>query len=265
MSEDIQEVAVDTVQEGNEVSEATVAAPYEEEARSQGWKPKEEYEGDPDKWRPAKEFYERGELFGKIDSMGRELKETRKAMKMLQEHNSQIKQAEYNNALRELKALQKKHLQDGEADEYLATSELLTDLKAEQKAREIYKEVQPTQVDPRLTAWISQNKWYETDQVMRDHADIIGQRYAASHPNEDPEDVLKVVTQEIKKRFSDKFTNPNRNKPGAVGGSSTPSTTAAKSFTMSEDEKRVMNTFIRTGVMSKDDYIKQLKLIRGEV
>ena len=40
--------------------------PYESEAREQGWKPKEEYEGDPEKWRPAKEFVERGELFGKI-------------------------------------------------------------------------------------------------------------------------------------------------------------------------------------------------------
>jgi len=34
---------------------------------------------------------------------------------------------------------------------------------------------------------------------------------------------------------------------------------------MSEDEKRVMNTFVRTGVMSKEDYIAQLKLIRGVV
>ena len=65
--------------------------PYESEAREQGWKPKEEYEGDPEKWRPAKEFVERGELFGKIDVLGRELKETKKALKLLQEHNSKIK------------------------------------------------------------------------------------------------------------------------------------------------------------------------------
>ena len=43
---------------------------YEDEARNQGWKPKDEYEGDPTKWRPAKDFVERGELFGKIDHMG---------------------------------------------------------------------------------------------------------------------------------------------------------------------------------------------------
>ena len=85
---------------------------YEQQAREQGWRPKEEYEGDPEKWRPAKEFVERGELFGKIDHMGKELKETRKALKMLQEHHSKVKETEYNNALKELKALQKKHLEE---------------------------------------------------------------------------------------------------------------------------------------------------------
>ena len=61
--------------------------PYEEQAREQGWRPKEEFDGDESKWRPAKEFVERGELFGKIDSLGKELKDTKKALKMLQEHH----------------------------------------------------------------------------------------------------------------------------------------------------------------------------------
>ena len=31
-----------------------------EEARKQGWVPEDEWKGDPDKWRPAEEFVERG-------------------------------------------------------------------------------------------------------------------------------------------------------------------------------------------------------------
>ena len=83
--------------------------PYEDQAREQGWKPKEEFEGDPEKWRPAKEFVERGELFNKIDSMGKELKETRKALKMLQEHHAKVKEIEFKRAVEELKMAQKKH------------------------------------------------------------------------------------------------------------------------------------------------------------
>ena len=52
--------------EPQEPQEPIASDPYELEAREQGWKPQDEYEGDPNKWRPAKEFVERGELFGKI-------------------------------------------------------------------------------------------------------------------------------------------------------------------------------------------------------
>ena len=85
---------------------------YEVTAREQGWVPKEEYQGDPEKWRGAKEFVERGELFGKIDSMGKELKETRKALKMLQEHHSHVQEAEYKRAVDEPKTFQTQHLEE---------------------------------------------------------------------------------------------------------------------------------------------------------
>jgi len=236
------------------------APPYEQEAREQGWRPKDEWEGDPDKWRPAKEFYERGELFGKIDHMGKELKETRKALKMLQEHHTKVKETEYNRAVDELKALQKQHLEAGDSDKYLETTELLTDLKTEQKARAIVQENTPPPADPRFVDWTEKNKWYTKDTKMRDYADMIGSDYAKKHPGTDPEDVLVYVTQEVKERFRDKFTNPNRAKPSAVEGGGNAAASNKTEFKMTEDERKVMNTFVRTGVMTKEDYIKELKL-----
>ena len=97
MSEELQQVQVEQteVQQPEQKQVTPEVDSYELQAREQGWKPKEEYEGDPEKWRPAKEFVERGELFGKIDTMGKELKETRKALKMLQEHHSKVKETEF--------------------------------------------------------------------------------------------------------------------------------------------------------------------------
>ena len=236
--------------------------PIEVEAREQGWKPKEEYEGDPTKWRPAKEFVERGELFGKIDHMGKELKETRKALKMLQDHHTKVRETEYNRALTELKALQKKHLEEGNSDGYLETTELLTDLKAEQKAREVVQQNTPNQPDPRFLNWVSANKWYEKDTEMRKYADTLGAGYAASNPGIDPEEVLQYVTKEVRTRFSTKFVNPNREKPSTVEGASTGAANKS-SFELTDDERKVMNTFVRAGVMSKEDYIAQVKQMRG--
>lgn len=237
---------------------------YEQAARDQGWVPKEEYQGDPEKWRDAKEFVERGELFGKIDSMGKELKETRKALKMLQEHHSKVKETEYKRAVDELKALQKKHLEEGNSDGYLEATELLTDLKAEQKARQVVEESTPKQTgqDPRFTEWVGQNKWYTQDAKLREFADVVGLGYAQQHPGIDPAEVLKYVTIQVKETFKDKFQNPNRNKPNSVEGASTPRA-GKESFQMSEDERKVMNTFVRTGIMTKEAYIEELKKMRG--
>lgn len=235
---------------------------YEVEAREQGWRPKEEWQGDPEKWRPAKEFVERGELFGKIDHMGKELKETRKALKMLQEHHTKVKETEYNRAIDELKALQKQHLADGDADKYLEATELLTDLRTEQKAREIVHETAAPVVDVRFTDWQEKNTWYTKDSRMRDYADMVGMDYAKRNPGIDPVDVLKFVTGEVKERFKDRFQNPARTKQ-SVESSTSGATPKSTEFKMTEDERKVMNTFVRTGAMSKEDYIKELKTLRG--
>lgn len=238
--------------------------PYEQEARSQGWVPKEEYQGDPGKWRGSKEFVERGELFGKIDSLGKELKETKKALTMLQDHHTKVKETEYKRAVDELKALQKQHLEEGNSDGYIETTELLTELKAEQAVRKA-QEDQPknTGVDPRFVQWVNDNRWYNADQEMREYADTLGLGFASRNPNMDPEDVLKYVTSQVKSRFKDKFQNPNRNKPSTVEGTSNSAPVKVNSFELSEEEKKVMNTFVRAGVMSKDEYIAQVKSMRG--
>ena len=265
MNEELQAVQTEVVPDTTvvETPEATPQVdPIEAEARAQGWVPKEEYTGDPEKWRGPKEFVERGELFGKIDHMGKELKETRKALKMLQDHHTKVRETEYNRALTELKALQKKHLEEGNSDGYLETTELLTDLKAEQKAREVVQQNVPNQPDPRFINWVSANKWYEKDAEMRKYADTLGAGYAASNPGIDPEEVLQYVTKEVRTRFSTKFVNPNREKPSTVEGASTGAANKS-SFELTDEERKVMNTFVRAGVMSKEDYIAQVKQMRG--
>jgi len=262
---DAPEVDLDVDESHQETQTTEQPTQYEVDAREMGWRPKTEWEGDPDKWRDAKEFVERGELYGKIDTMGKELKETRKALKMLQEHHTKVRETEYKRAVDELKALQKKHLENGDSDGYIETTEILTDLRAEQKARQVVAEVTPkNQVDPRFTDWVSENSWYEKNVDMRDYADIIGQGYAAKNPGIDPELVLRYVAKEVKSKFKDSFQNPNREKPTAVEGETSRGASKGKSsFELTEDERKVMNTFIRQGILTKEEYIEQVRAMRG--
>jgi hypothetical protein len=51
-----------------------VLTEIEQRASSRGWVPKDEWDGDPEEWRPAKEFIDRGELFKKIEDKIEQLK-----------------------------------------------------------------------------------------------------------------------------------------------------------------------------------------------
>jgi hypothetical protein len=73
-----------------------------------GWVPKDEWDGDPEQWRPAKEFVDRGELFKKIEIKIRTiLKSLNELLRTLA--NIMLKSAKWNikRALTDLKAQKK--------------------------------------------------------------------------------------------------------------------------------------------------------------
>ena len=56
---------------------------------------------------------------------------------------------------------------------------------------------------------------------------------------------------------------PNRNKPGAVEGSTAKGSKSESSITLDDDERRVMQRFVRTGVMTEKQYLDELKRVKG--
>jgi len=93
---------------GTEVpGEAKPLSRIQEEAINQGWVPKEEFAGEEDEFIDAAEFVRRGELFRKIESQSKEMKELRKALNGLAGHNAKIREVEYKRAVDDLKAQKK--------------------------------------------------------------------------------------------------------------------------------------------------------------
>lgn len=270
--------AEEIVEEKPEVKKEEVKAeekPQEEEvneytddeiqALDNGWKPKDQWQGDPKKWVPADEYNRRGELFSKIDTMGRELRENKKALRMLQEHHGKVKEAEYNRALESLKAAKKQALIDGNADAVLEADEQLLDIKAARIADENTRKTVSKEPHPNFVAWVEKNNWYAQDEEMRMAADDIGIAHAKTHPEKSPEDVLKYVEFRIKKSYPEKFTNQNRNRPSTVAGREVQSgnKTIKDTFELTDEERKVMNTFVADGIMTKEQYIADLKTIKG--
>lgn len=239
----------------------------EDIARASGWKPKEEYAGDPAKWVSAETFVAKGELIERIESLGKKLKDSEKTIKLLTEHHNKVKESEFKRAVEFLKQQKKQAYESGDVDKIIELDDKIAEIKETQKAQKdaFAEDTKGSGVDPAFTSWVSENKWYDINSEMKADADAFGEAYYRNNPEKTPAEVLEFVTKKIKKAYPEVFQNQNRNRPSAVEGGTNGgrANTKKDNFDLTDEERSVMRTFVKQGVMTEDEYISQLKSIRG--
>lgn len=235
----------------------------EQRAMEQGWVPQEEWTGDPDDWRPAKEFVDRGELFRKIDELKNENKRIRQGVEEFKRHHEKVKELAYKQALADLKAQKKLALESGDADAVIQIDEKIAETREEatKAAQAPVEQPQPQGPHPDFVRWEARNTWYKADRAMKAVADEVA-RDMVSRGEQDITRILTEVDKEMRKAFPTKFENPRRNAPGAVEAGTNKGGRATKEdYTLTEDERRIMNRVVATGAITKEKYIEQLKAI----
>ena len=259
-----EETQNETIQTTNETTSQETPS-VEDLARSQGWVPIEEFSGDKSKYVSAETFVAKGELIDRIEQLGKKLKDSEKTIKMLSEHHTKVKESEFKRAVEFLKQQKKQAYENGDVDKILELDDKIAEVRDTQKAQKQQEQVDETpEAHPAFQSWVSENKWYESDSEMRADADAFGEAYTRNNQDKTPQEVLEYVAKKIKKAYPEKFTNPNRNKPtGVESGNGIRQGSSRDSFTLTEEETRVMNTFARNGIMEKEEYIKQVKAMRG--
>jgi|SRR3990167_5473809 len=259
MSEELKKEEVKEVQ----------SSPTEERALLQGWKPKEEFVaegGNESDWRPAKEFVDRGELFTKIDEVKRENRNLKKTMQLFREHHEKVAKVEYQRALDTLNRQKKEALVDGDADKVIEIDNQILETRDAQKAAQVaqafQEEIAPV-VNPVFAAWVERNGWYQHDPEMRAFADQLGTAYKQANPAADPTLVLKEVEKRVKKAYSEKFINPRKEDAPAVESGSAPRKSRVQQIELSDEEQQAMRRFVKAGAMTEEQYIAEIKTMRG--
>lgn len=234
----------------------------EQEARTQGWVPQDEWAGDPDKWRPAKEYVDRGELLRKIEQQSRSIKETNKALQTLAEHHKKVREVEYQRALNDLKTQRKAAFIDQDLERVAELDEDIDYVKEQQK-QVLETPVIPEQrsAPPALTAWEQKNIWYKSDRAMTSFANDL-----AAELRQDGYDLqyaLAEIDKQVRQEFPHKFRNTSKPAASAVEGSGKGrSTGGSKDFQLTDEQRRVMHKFIKAGaVKDEQEYVDQLKAI----
>jgi hypothetical protein len=243
-----------------------VLTEIEQRASSQGWVPQDEWDGDPDQWRPAKEFIDRGELFKKIEDQNRTIKEFKRTLEEFGQHHAKVRDVEFQRALNMLRAQKKDALELGEAGKVVDIDERIDAVKNAQYAARVTPVVNLPDIpedNPVFNNWVDRNGWYHNNKAMRAYADRIGNELG-SRGNISATDLLTQVEQEVKKEFAHKFENPNRQRASSVEGSTNRGSSGrGDKIELTADERRVAERFIKTiPGYTMEKYKEELKKVR---
>lgn len=244
--------------------------PLEQEMLTQGWKPKDQWEGDPDEFVSAPEYKRRGELFKKIADTNRRLEKASNAINALTQHQKQLYQAGYTQALKELRAEHAVAVENGDVKMADKIVDKIEETKAAQQAA-AQLPVQQAEPPVALDEFKSRNAaWYGKDEVMTAYADRVGHEFArneiARGYRPSFEQVVEAVEKKVREKFPSSFGG-KRTVSSVVDGGSASSVhqPAARrdTYTLSAEETKVMRNFVEAGVMTKEEYIADLKKIKG--
>lgn len=250
--------------------EVVIATPQltEEEVRASedGWVPKKDWKGNPDDWRPAKEFNERGELFSRIKAQSHELAELKKAMTFLTNQQQKQFEAGYTQAINNLKSAREAALQEGDMVKAQRITDKIDEVK-DQHAKQVTQQVKiPQEPSETFKAWHSKNKWYTADKVLTRMADAYGQDYRDQYGSNGTEaGMLEFVEKSLRKEFPHKFNiSKGPPSPDSEGRGNSPRGQQGASDNlreieegMNEMQRGIMKTILKTTKMTKEQYLKQ--------
>lgn len=252
MEEEKQEAPLSQTEGAAEVAEQqTQEAPQtppavETEARKMGWRPKDEWNGDPEQWKDADTFVKRGKEFEPFVS-ARLKKENAALQDKLNKQGAEFERRAKNLERMTTVALQQQReaIEERYA-ERKATAVETGDTEGYKRAVEgeknalkaLDEKAKPDKADdkpPALSAsdreafedWQDENTWFKADTEMTAFADRKFERLRKSEPETPFTDLLEKVRDAVADKWPDKFRKGGRtNGNGSSrveGGERTPS------------------------------------------
>lgn len=222
-NENQEEIVVDKPVVEEVIPEVIELSDVEEKALKMGWTPKDEFKGDPAKWRPADEFVERGEnmlpiVKARVAQQAKEIAELKASMKQFGEYHNKTEQRAYDKALTDLREQRAQAIAsaDGVAFDRVDTEiqALTKEIDAKNKTTEAK---QDTTDDPVYLEWKGRNKWV-TDPKLEDWAYSYGKHLLEVGDAEVGIDVFEKITKAAKAKFPEKFENARRTAAPTVEG-----------------------------------------------
>lgn len=195
----------------------------EQEARTLGWVPQDQFKGDPAKWTDAETFVARGKeimpilrknnekLVGEVDALKGELstlqrtvQEANEALAAFKEYHEETSKRAYEAALRDLRKQKAEAIKEGDGDKVVEAEEAIDKLTAEAAKPKPAAAPAPAptpQIHPVLVKWEEDNAAWLAEPEKKAYATSIGAYVRAMNPRAEGRAFLDLVTAEVEKHF----------------------------------------------------------------
>lgn len=247
----------------------------EQKAMQHGWVPKEQWDGNPEEWIPAKVFNMRGDFFSRIAKDKKEISELRQTVDHLVDHSRKAYDAGYKQGLAELRAERREALEAGDVERVEQLEDKIDEFKEEHAAKkqEFEQKVTKQQAveNPVFDTWHVENEWYMSDATLTTYANEVAsevaQKAQTSGVQVDYPKLLQEITRKVKQKFPERFGRTKvQEKPSAVEGGSNSAddkSTSKRSAKFSEadlsdQDRRIMETVLKTTKLTKEEYLEQV-------
>lgn len=197
----------------------------EDRARAQGWVPKEEFRGDPDRWTDAETFVKRADnelpiARSQIRRMEKQINDLNEALGKLAESNAKAAKRDIEQRMKAAQQARADAIDTRDSEAFTRADAEMDALKREaQEAAKAAETPKAPPENPAFDAWAEANPWYGKDKAMTAYADSIGPELANQYQGNLPA-LYKAVGAKVKEEFAHKFANPNKRRPAPVEGAS---------------------------------------------
>lgn len=240
-------------------------------AQELGWNPDYEGEGKVDaKTYILKSREIQNTMRDHIKDQKNQLGELNNSVEELKAHNERVYKAEVKRLKTELDSLKKEKrdaIEEGDVDRVEELDGQIDDLK-ESMAEPKEKQKEEAISNPEFDAWVAKNQWYNEDDEMAAFADSI----AAENHGAPFKRVAALVDRKVREVFPDKFSKETPATPAASKtpspvekGGGKPQTPKFTKADLTDEQKSIMNQFVRQGIMTEKQYIADIAKTEGVV
>jgi len=239
----------------------------EKRALRMGWRPKDEFKGDPSRWIDAESFVGRTEselpiALGTIKTLERRLADTEETIKRFADYAKSTEERAFKRALKELQTKQRQAVEEGDTAKFDEAQKEIDEAISERGAQRPVSATPPR--NPEFEAWTIKNPWYGTDLEMTRIADEVSRSVVAAFPElVGKRGIFDKYDEALKLRMGDKLNgNPRRNDPPVVagasgGGDGGQASGGKKSYAaLPADAKAACDRFVKAGLLTREQYLK---------